>query len=183
MSALDELIYDRTQTDVTYAAELNRKLGRGETLTAQELADWNAGLKGAYNASDMNRVDAAVRELGGMLTAAGYPVRYTSPVPQPEPEPVPTVTEFLIGDIITYTMWSTYLANVQSLRDAYYTMPDSPVLPEPTAPLAYDGANAIEKLLYDIQVLYDAMSATYRRCGTFHSGANVQQLPLQRSVT
>ena len=39
MSALDELIYDRTQTDVTYAAELNRKLGRGEALTAQELAD------------------------------------------------------------------------------------------------------------------------------------------------
>ena len=81
MSALDELIYDRTQADVTYAAELNRKLGRGEALTAQELADWNAGLKGAYNASDMNRVDAAVRELGGMLTAAGYPVEYVDPSP------------------------------------------------------------------------------------------------------
>lgn len=79
MSALDELIYDRTQTDVTYAAELNRKLGRGEALTAEELADWNAGLKGAYNAADMNRVDAAVRELGGMLTAAGYPVEYVDP--------------------------------------------------------------------------------------------------------
>ena len=86
MSALDELIYDRTQTDVTYAAELNRKLGRGEALTAQELADWNAGLKGAYNAADMNRVDAAVRELGGMLTEAGYPVQYVDPK-QPEPEP------------------------------------------------------------------------------------------------
>lgn len=78
------LIFDRTQADVTYAAELNRKLGRGEALTSQELADWNAGLKGAYNAADMNRVDAAVRELGGMLTAAGYPVRYTSPVLPPE---------------------------------------------------------------------------------------------------
>ena len=79
MSALDELIYDRTQTDVTYAAELNRKLGRGEALTSQELVDWNAGLKGAYNANDLNRVDAAVRELGGMLTAAGYPVEYVDP--------------------------------------------------------------------------------------------------------
>ena len=79
MSALDELIYDRTQTDVTYAAELNRKLGAGTALTAEEQADWNAGLKGAYNASDMNRVDAAVRELGGMLTAAGYPVEYVDP--------------------------------------------------------------------------------------------------------
>lgn len=101
MSALDELIYDRTQTDVTYAAELNRKLGRGEALTAQELADWNAGLKGAYNATDMNRVDAAVRELGGLLTAAGYPVQYVDPK-QPEPEPedediILTSTDFQAG--------------------------------------------------------------------------------------
>lgn len=81
MSALGELIYDRTQTDVTYAAELNRKLGSGEALTAQELADWNAGLKGAYNATDMNRVDAAVRELGELLTEAGYPVEYADPSP------------------------------------------------------------------------------------------------------
>ena len=179
MSALDELIYDRTQTDVTYAAELNRKLGAGTALTAEEQADWDAGLKGSYNANDFNRVDAAVRELGGMLEAAGYPVRYTSPVPQSEP----TKTEFETGDIITYEIWRTYLDNVQSLREAYYTMPDSPELPELTAPLKFDGANAIEKLLYDIQVLYDAMSATYRRCGTFHSGENVQRLPLQRSVT
>lgn len=81
------LIFDRTQADVTYAAELNRKLGRGEALTSQELADWNAGLKGAYNAADMNRVDAAVRELGGLLTAAGYPVEYKDPhTKKPEPQ-------------------------------------------------------------------------------------------------
>lgn len=170
MSALDELIYDRTQADVTYAAELNRKLGRGEALTAEELADWNAGLKGAYNASDMNRVDAAVRELGGMLTVAGYPVRYTSPVPQPEPEP--TKTEFEIGDIITHEIWRTYLDNVQAIRDAYYTMPDSPELPEPTAPLTYDGANAIERLIYDILALYEGMLKRYRICGTFAAGNN-----------
>lgn len=370
MSALDELIYDRTQTDVTYAAELNRKLGRGEALTAQELADWNAGLKGAYNASDMNRVDAAVRELGGLLTTAGYPVEYASPIPKPPeytplsyiessgtqyidtgykpnnntrvvldfqitnslntnnglfgsrnttsatatlsfdfwslnsttfrfrtnffgkdatinglssseryivdkdknvtaisdktvtienaigqcnlnlyllcinvaatayyfahariyeckiydddilvrdfvpaekdgiiglydkaenkmygnsgvgdfiagevvPQPEPTKTEFEIGDIITYEIWRTYLDNVQSLRDAYYTMPDTPELPEPTAPLTYDGANAIEKLLYDVSQLYDAMVTSYRLCGAFRCGNNAQHLPLQRSV-
>lgn len=368
MSALDELIYDRTQTDVTYAAELNRKLGRGEALTPQELADWNAGLKGAYNATDMNRVDAAVRELGGMLTAAGYPVEYASPIPQPEPEYtalsyiestgtqyidtgykpnnnttitanieitqvdsdyiglfgaragntqqmwayydttlnqwsarynteskkvsgnyankhtisikknvlvidgteypfstatftsaysayifainssgavqypasmriydcriyndsvlvrdyIPAVqngtvglydkiasqmylnsgtgnfiegaaviqpetqpgkTEFKLGDIITYDIWRTYLNNVQAIRDAYYIMTSSPELPEPTAPLTFDGANAIEKLLYDVQVLYTSMLASYRKCGTFQAGNNKQRLPLQRSVT
>lgn len=367
---MDSLVFDRTQADVTYASELNRKLNSGEALTAQELADWNAGLKGTYNASDMNRVDAAVRELGGMLTAAGYPVRYTSPVPPPEPEytrlsyiessgtqyidtgykpnnntrvvldfqitdnlnainglfgsrnvssatatlsfdfwgynsttfrtnffgqdatinglssserytvdkdknvtaisdktvtskntigqcnlnlyllcinvaatadyfahariyeckiydddilvrdfvpaekngviglydkvesmmyysnstddfiagevvpqPEPEKTEFEIGDIINYDIWWTYIDNVQALRDAYYAMPNSPELPEPTVPLTYDGANAIEKLLYDISKLYDAMVALYRPCGAFKCGDNAQHLPLQRSVT
>lgn len=370
MSALEELIYDRTQTDVTYAAELNRKLGAGTALTAEEQADWDAGLKGSYNANDFNRVDAAVRELGGLLTAAGYPVKYTSPVPQPEPEytplsyiestgtqyidtgikpnnnttivatveitnagtdyiglfgaragntkqmwayydtttnqwsarynteskkisgnysgkhtisikknifvidgieypfsaasftsaytayifainssgavqypakmkiydcqiydngvlvrdyisaiqngsvglyervenkmylnagtgefiagkvvpqpeppPLPVVTEFSVGDIINYDIWRTYIDNVQALRDAYYVMKDTPDLPEPTAPLKFDGANAIEKLIFDVQVLYYAMLASYRKCGTFQSGTNSQRLPLQRSVT
>lgn len=356
MSALDELIYDRTQADVTYAAELNRKLNSGEALTTQELADWNAGLKGAYNASDMNRVDAAVRELGELLTEAGYPVRYTSPIPKPDYTPLdyiestgtqyidtgykpnnntrvvldfqitnnlnainglfgsrnvssatatlsfdfwgynsttfrtnffgqdatinglssserytvdkdknvtaisdktvtskntigqcnlnlyllcinvaatadylahariyeckiydddilvrdfvpaekddiiglydkiskkiygnsgegnfiaggvaypePKKTEFEIGDIIKYDIWRTYLDNVQAIRDAYYTMSDSPELPAPTAPLTYDGANAIEKLIYDILMLYEGMVYRYRICGTFAAGNN-----------
>ena len=100
--------------------------------------------------------------------------------PSPEPEPS---NEWKIGDIINSDTWGIYLKNVQNIREAYYIMPDTPELPMLTAPLTFDGANAIEKLLYDIQVLYDAMSAMYRKCGTFQSGANVQQLPLQRSVT
>ena len=368
MSALDELIYDRTQADVTYAAELNRKLGRGEALTAQELADWNAGLKGAYNASDMNRVDAAVRELGGMLTEAGYPVEYVDPrkltssgagLPEGYTQveyiesdgtqyidtgykanqdtrvvfdayilqttttatgllgcrqamgsngfyiyeqnsdlgeyndgygslytkdiplsasarhiidkdknktyidetiahtyaaqtftspvtltlfavqqsngvdermsvcrlyscviydngtivrnyipctnasgiaglydtvsgvfytnagtgnftagadvavaPKPEIDEWVVGDIINQTVWTQYIVNVQSIRDAYYTMSDTPELPEPTAPLTYDGANAIERLIYDILKLYEGMIKRYRICGTFLAGSD-----------
>lgn len=104
-------------------------------------------------------------------------------VPQPEPPPLPVVTEFSVGDIINYDIWRTYIDNVQALRDAYYVMKDTPKLPEPTAPLKFDGANAIEKLIFDVQVLYYAMSASYRKCGTFQSGTNTQRLPLQRSVT
>lgn len=104
-------------------------------------------------------------------------------VPQPEPPPLPVVTEFSVGDIINYDIWRTYIDNVQALRDAYYVMKDTPDLPEPTAPLKFDGANAIEKLIFDVQVLYYAMLANYRKCGTFQSGTNTQRLPLQRGVT
>lgn len=99
--------------------------------------------------------------------------------PSPEPEPS---NDWKIGDIINYDTWGIYLKNVQNIRDAYYTMPDSPELPEPTAPLTYDGANAIEKLLYDVSQLYDAMVASYRPCGAFECGSNARHLPLQRSV-
>lgn len=100
-----------------------------------------------------------------------------------EIETEPQKTEFEIGDIITYDIWRIYLDNVQAIRNAYYTMPDTPDLPESTAPLNFGGANAIEKLLYDVQTLYNAMAASYRKCGTFQAGTNTQRLPLQRSVT
>lgn len=99
--------------------------------------------------------------------------------PSPEPEPS---NEWKIGDIISSDTWSIYLKNVQNIREAYYTMPDTPELPMPTAPLTFDGANAIEKLLYDISKLYDAMVSSYRPCGSFKCGNNAQHLPLQRSV-
>ena len=127
------LIYDRTQSDVDNAIAIRSKyqaLGDWSGITEDEIAQLKRGTYSCFD--DMNRVDAAVRELGGLLTTAGYPVRYTSPIPQPEPEP--TKTEFEIGDIIAYEIWRTYLDNVQSIRDAYYAMPDSPELPEPTAP-------------------------------------------------
>lgn len=111
-------------------------------------------------------------ELGGVL----LPGEVTETVKIPKPI-------FYLGDIINYDIWRTYLDNAQAIRDAYYTMPDTPKLPEPTAPLNFDGANAIEKLLFDVQVLYNAMLASYRKCGTFQAGNNKQRLPLQRSVT
>ena len=96
--------------------------------------------------------------------------------------PKPETDEWVVGDIINYDTWGIYLKNVQNIREAYYTMPDTPELPMLTAPLKFDGANAIEKLLYDVSQLYDAMVASYRPCGSFKCGSNAQHLPLQRSV-
>lgn len=98
---------------------------------------------------------------GGKFVASEYdPTMYTA---------VPMSLDWGLGDIITQTAWEGYLKNIQALRDAFYSMPDSPALPEPTAPFTFDGANAIEKLLYDISQLYDAMKKMYRICGTFNA--------------
>lgn len=87
---LDNLIFDRTQADVDRAAYLSRLWVDGTfTGTTAELAEWASDLKGAYNASDLNRVCAAVDYLTGVLTGLGYSVTTTLP----EKKPVYTAKE------------------------------------------------------------------------------------------
>ena len=86
---LDDLIFDRTQSDVSRVQSLTQKMIAG-TATEAEKAEWLGGkMKGAYNASDLNRVCAAVDYLTGVLTGLGYSVTTTLP----EKKPVYTAKE------------------------------------------------------------------------------------------
>lgn len=90
--------------------------------------------------------------------------------------------EWQEGDIVRRAQWTTYLDNVQRLRDAYYTLAETGELPAPEDKLGYVGANTIEKVLADIDLLIDCMKSSYRRCGTFRAGNNAAHLPLKGSV-
>ena len=90
--------------------------------------------------------------------------------------------EWQEGDIVRRAQWTTYLDNVQRLRDAYYTLAETGELPAPGDKLTYIGANTIEKVLADIDLLLDGMKSSYRRCGTFRAGNNAAHLPLKGSV-
>lgn len=90
--------------------------------------------------------------------------------------------EWQEGDIVRRAQWSTYLDNVQRLRDAYYTLSETGELPKPEDKLDYQGANTIEKVLADIDLLIDCMESSYRRCGTFQAGNNAAHLPLKGSA-
>ena len=89
---LDNLIFDRTQADVGRAAYLSGLWQNGTfTGTTAELAEWATDLKGAYNATDLNRVIAAMDYLNEYFLGLGYDVGYTKiAVPhQPEPSILP----------------------------------------------------------------------------------------------
>lgn len=90
--------------------------------------------------------------------------------------------EWQEGDIVRWAQWTTYLDNVQRLRDAYYTLAETGALPAPGDKLTYTGANTIEKVLADIDLLIDCMKSSYRRCGTFRAGNNAAHLPLKGSI-
>lgn len=140
------LIYDRTAEDVQAARKQ-----RGKVLTP---------LKGCYNAADMNRVAAAVAEIAAELNSAGYKVEITP-------------RTFAESDIIRRAQWAQYLENVQRLREAYYTLAETGELPKPEDKLGYQGANTIEKVLADIDLLVGCMKSSYRRCGTFAAGQTI----------
>jgi hypothetical protein len=69
-------IYDRTIEDVMRATELIGKItSKGyDSLTATEKAEWLAGLKGCYNATDLERVDTNCIVLAENLKVNGYAV-------------------------------------------------------------------------------------------------------------
>ena len=143
MSIIDELITDRTQSDVSYVARLAAKGWSG--MTEDERSQWLTGLKGAYNATDLNRVGNAVTYVAGRLEEAGY-------APDIDPK-----IDWTIPDIPTKSQMETYLDNVRALRNAF-TVPDSvPQVPADMEGLTYQEANDIERIILAIDALITNM--------------------------
>ena len=162
------LIYDRTKSDETDSAAIRKSyqtLGNWSGLTDAERTQLERGTL-TYNT--LNRVESAVKLLATALTSAGYPVEVTPVLKGSKAED----REWQEGDIVRRAQWATYLDNVQRLRDAYYTLAETGELPAPGDKLKYTGANTIEKILADIDLLLDGMKSVYRRAGTFTAGGS-----------
>ena len=78
MSVIDNLITDRTSSDVSRWSELKAKTLSG--MTTEELSEWSAGMKGAYKYTDLNRVNEALVYLQNRLRGYGYLVDVVLPV-------------------------------------------------------------------------------------------------------
>lgn len=212
-----ELIIDRTKADVDRVFALRAKGWEG--MTADEKAYWLRGspielytidgplealdgpvscrdgiIKGAYNAVDLNRVEAAAAYLSELLGQYGYLVPYT---PRPEVPAqfitiwlselsgieldeeddeivaayeIPAHTEWIVEDIPSQSDMARYLGNVRRLAENYAVLPTSPALPGSMDSLTHTGANAIEKVMLDIETLTAAMPSIFLRAGTDEAG-------------
>ena len=164
MSVIDELIYDRTQADVDRVFALKNKiLTEGlSALTSEELTEYMAGMKGAYNYTDMNRVGQAVAYIAGRMTAlpdelAAYRAEkgvdddpiYEVPY-DPSTVVVAAKTDWAMGDTPTQALAKAYLNNLVVLRKQLTLPAEAPVVPSTLDNLTYTIANEIEYLLYVI---------------------------------
>ena len=145
------LVTDRTQADVERVRELAAK--GFSAMTSDEQAEWLAGMKGAYNASDLNRVGTALNYLAGRLASiCGKSITWTAK------------TDWAVTDIITASQAEAYRKQVQSIRDALAYpegTPDAPGLDR----LTYTGANDIERILALCEELIDNTTKAFRYTG------------------
>lgn len=156
---LENLITDRTEADVLRWKALRDK--GWANMTETERAEWSAGLKGAYNATDLNRVGEALNYLRDELTEAGYIVGTPFTMP----------TTWNNTHIPTSASFAEYLRAVEFIRSQVVQKATTPTTPMNTGSLDYQGANDIEQILIDIYENIQLMLASTRYySGDLYSG-------------
>lgn len=154
-----QLITDRTQADVEEAKRIRNKLLEGKPLTEEESAAYLAGMRGAYNASDMNRVGNAVQYIADRLTAERYGVHVNPRI------------GWTMTDLVRQADWNAYLDDVRHLRGILTLLPTTPEITD----AMYDGigfieANHIEQILMDLDFMITRIILNYVYAGEVFSG-------------
>ena len=148
------LITDRTQSDVDLVNTLKKK--SYTAMTTDEQTTWNSDLKGSYNASDVNRVGAAIDYIAEQLKENGYSVTVDPKI------------NWLQDEIPSETQLQKYLDNVTAIKTAFYGTQE---IPQNMQLLTYDGANNIEKALLQVEnYLLLMLSSLIHRCGMTKTG-------------
>ena len=135
MSILDTLVTDRTEADVKAR---------------------NA--KGTYNASDLNRVGAAMNYVADRLRAAGY-----------DPHISPK-TDWKETDWPTPQTMERYLGDLAELRGQFIQAATTPPVPPEMERLTWKEANNIEKILEDVDALLTNISSGWFYSGELYAG-------------
>lgn len=111
-----------------------------------------------YNASDLNRVGAAVQYVAERFAAQGYAVE------------VSPKTDWLASDIPTSSELETYRQNIATLRALLAVMPTTPETPDSMAGLTYTDANDIERILLDLDTLLTNAALAWYQSGELFAG-------------
>lgn len=116
-------------------------------------------VKGAYNASDLNRVTEAVEYLATRIRGYGNNLDALS-----------GQGVWSMEDIPTSDSMRRYLDNVGLIRSSISVLPSTPVVPDDMEDLSVDEANDIEKVLVDVDFLLNNMEAAWLYSGDIYSG-------------
>ena len=148
------MIFDRTQNDVDTAILLrDTKVKKFETLTESDIETLE---RGTLTINTLNRIETKQEELKNLFNDIGY--WNTSIITKVWNE----------NDIFNVDDFQRILNNTNTLRKAFFVYKDTPNTP----PISYywDDINALEKILFDLDVMINDVKSHYRECGTFECG-------------
>lgn len=154
-----DLITDRTREDALRVLSLAAKWSRG-TISDSEILEWNMGMKGAYNASDLNRVGMAVNRITERLASAGIHVATIGKSDWAE-------EDYNNAEALDY-----YLKDISLVRGAIAVTSDTPPVPDDLQGLTWWEANDIEKILIDVNFLISQITKNWFYSGEIYSGEN-----------
>lgn len=148
------MIFDRNQNDVDTAVLLrDTKVKNFETLTESEIATLE---KGMLTINAINRIENKQEELKNLFNDMGY---WNTPI-----------INKTWGEnyIFNADEFQRILENTNVLRRAFFVYKDTPNTP----PISYhwQDINALEKILFDLDVMINDVKANYRFCGDFECG-------------
>lgn len=154
---LQGLITDRTEADVRRVKALAAKEDWAD-LTAAERTEWLGEMRGAYNASDLNRVGSAVDYVAKRLRSCGISVSVAPRMDWQE------------TDIPTRAEMAAYLADIAALRAALPLRDGTPQAPADMLGLSWEEANAIESILLAVDEAVTRMSQAWYYSGDLYAG-------------
>lgn len=155
------LVFDRTEQDVADAKAIIKLilLNGWDSLSSSQKATYLNGLKGAYNYTDLNRLENAISSVSQALNTYGYINKVNSKL------------DWGYAALPTTKDMARIKENIDNLRDAYYTYNSTPPTPAEgnLRFLDYVSANNLEKILYDVEEIAYKMVYSYRYSNTFYS--------------
>lgn len=128
-------VTDRTQSDVDRAKSITEK-ARSGTWTDEEKQEWLAGMKGALNYTDFNRIESGMQELASVVGAK------TS-----------VKTSWSVNGYMKQSDAVRWLSNVAAIRSKCAGLDSTPDTPGNMENLSFSTMNQIEQILYDIEML------------------------------
>lgn len=156
MSVIDTLIVDRTENDVAYAQQLNA--AKLSLMTPEQITEYLNGLKGAYNANDLNRVETAIEYLIERLKTVGHYLELS------------TKTVWEISEYVTKSDSERYLGNVAIIKSCFATPSDMPEVPTDLDKLTFQEANDIEQIILMVDTIITQISKAWLYSGDVFSG-------------
>lgn len=148
------MIFDRTQNDVDTAIRLRaEKVQKFQELTESDI---NILERGTITIHTLNRIENKQEMLKGLFNAIGY---WNTPT-------INKTWDYM--QIFNADEFQRIIDNTDILKQAFFVYKGTPNTPPVS--YHYNDINAIEKILFDLDVMINDVKSRYKRCGTFRCG-------------